>query len=59
MSTVIIINPKVKPAAAASVESAEGSISVVNPDGQIAAHGFPSNDYAHGWLYAMVHCHRG
>lgn len=58
MSTVIIINPKAKPAQNATVQSIDGSISVVNPDGHICGHGFPSEDFAHGWLYAMTSCHK-
>jgi hypothetical protein len=58
VSTIIIINPKVVVSKAATVATNDGSISVVNPDGHICAHGFPSEDFAHGWLYAKTNCHK-
>lgn len=55
MSVIIIINPKVKPSANAVINTSDSSVAVINPNGDICAHGFPSEEFAHGWLYAMTH----
>lgn len=51
MSTPIIINPKAAVVNGATVDtSADGTVRVCNPDGEVCASGFPSEDAAHWWL---------